>query len=171
MSSLITSDTKIRVSSTLNRDVRSYGKQYLTDASEETCWNSDQGTPQHITLDFPVPVSLVSLCLMFQGGFVGRDCEVLGVPEEREKEEEEEWDEVVVEGASSWEKVADFYPADHNHLQVFDLRPPGAAGEGLEGLEGSGRRWKRVRIVFKNTTDFYGRVTVYRLDLIGTSGA
>lgn len=31
-----------RVSSVLGRDVKSYGKQYLFDGSDETCWNSDQ---------------------------------------------------------------------------------------------------------------------------------
>lgn len=31
-----------RVSSVLNRDVKQYGKKYLFDCNEETCWNSDQ---------------------------------------------------------------------------------------------------------------------------------
>ncbi|CAG04859.1 unnamed protein product [Tetraodon nigroviridis] len=30
------------VSSVLNRDVKQYGKKYLFDCNEETCWNSDQ---------------------------------------------------------------------------------------------------------------------------------
>ena len=31
-----------RVSSVLNKETKSYGKQFLTDNKEETCWNSDQ---------------------------------------------------------------------------------------------------------------------------------
>lgn len=31
-----------RVSSVLNRDTKQYGKQYLFDGNEETCWNSGQ---------------------------------------------------------------------------------------------------------------------------------
>ena len=31
-----------RVSSVLNKDNKSYGKQFLCDGKEETCWNSDQ---------------------------------------------------------------------------------------------------------------------------------
>ena len=31
-----------RVSSVLNKDTKSYGKQFLCDGKEETCWNSDQ---------------------------------------------------------------------------------------------------------------------------------
>jgi hypothetical protein len=33
---------KNRVSSVLNRDTKSYGKNFLCDGKEETCWNSDQ---------------------------------------------------------------------------------------------------------------------------------
>ena len=31
-----------RVSSTLNRDTKQFGKKYLFDGNNETCWNSDQ---------------------------------------------------------------------------------------------------------------------------------
>jgi hypothetical protein len=31
-----------RVSTVLNKDTKSYGKQFLCDGKEETCWNSDQ---------------------------------------------------------------------------------------------------------------------------------
>lgn len=31
-----------RVSSVLNRDVKQYGKKYMFDINEDTCWNSDQ---------------------------------------------------------------------------------------------------------------------------------
>ncbi len=31
-----------RVSSVLNRDVRHFGKKFMFDGDEETCWNSDQ---------------------------------------------------------------------------------------------------------------------------------
>ena len=33
---------KISVSSVLDRNKKEYGKQYLYDAREDTCWNSDQ---------------------------------------------------------------------------------------------------------------------------------
>ena len=31
-----------RVSSVLNRDVRQFGKSFMFDGDDETCWNSDQ---------------------------------------------------------------------------------------------------------------------------------
>ena len=32
----------VRVSSVLNRDVKQFGKQFMFDGDDETCWNSDQ---------------------------------------------------------------------------------------------------------------------------------
>uniref|UniRef100_A0A8C1VH41 Nuclear receptor 2C2-associated protein n=1 Tax=Cyprinus carpio TaxID=7962 RepID=A0A8C1VH41_CYPCA len=42
--SLICNNTQSRVSSVLNRDVRQFGKKFMFDSNEETCWNSDQVT-------------------------------------------------------------------------------------------------------------------------------
>ena len=39
---------RVKVSSVLNRNVKEFGKQFLFDGREDTCWNSDQGTPQLI---------------------------------------------------------------------------------------------------------------------------
>ena len=33
---------KISVSSVLDRNAKEYGKQFLYDGREDTCWNSDQ---------------------------------------------------------------------------------------------------------------------------------
>ena len=32
----------VRVSSVLNRDVKQFGKKFMFDGEEDTCWNSDQ---------------------------------------------------------------------------------------------------------------------------------
>ena len=40
--SLLNDETTCRVSSTLNRDVKQFGKKFLFDGDDETCWNSDQ---------------------------------------------------------------------------------------------------------------------------------
>jgi len=120
-----------RVSSTLNRDTKQFGKKYLFDGRNETCWNSDQGSPQWVSLEFDQPVAVSALALQFQGGFVGKECEV------------------EVEGNT---KVLDFYPEDTNKMQTFYL------AEKLNSL-------KKIRIVFNSSTDFYGRITLYRLDL------
>ena len=136
-----------RVSSTLNRDTKQFGKKYLFDGNNETCWNSDQvnitvfklvfsiltlqGSPQWISLEFERPVSMSALALQFQGGFCGKDCEV------------------EVEGNT---KVLDFYPEDANKVQTFHLP------EKLEAV-------RKIRIIFNSSSDFYGRVTLYLLEL------
>ena len=138
-----------RVSSTLNRDTKTFGKKYLFDGNNETCWNSDQvnisvvndsrvvsdttlqGSPQWISLEFERPVPFSALSLQFQGGFCGKECEV------------------EIEGKM---KILDFYPEDVNKLQTFHLR------ERAEAV-------RKIRIIFNSSTDFYGRVTLYLLEL------
>ena len=40
--SLLDGDARVAVSSVLNRDVKQYGKKYMFDGNDDTCWNSDQ---------------------------------------------------------------------------------------------------------------------------------
>ncbi|KAM3939395.1 BLOC-1-related complex subunit 8-like [Leptodactylus fuscus] len=63
-----------RVSSVLQRDVKQFGKQFLFDRKEETCWNSDQGSSQWVTLEFPHTVCMSEIHIQFQGGFSSRTC-------------------------------------------------------------------------------------------------
>nr|ACI67540.1 Nuclear receptor 2C2-associated protein [Salmo salar] len=79
-SSSICSETQSRVSSVLNRDVKQFGKKYMFDSNEETCWNSDQGDSQWVTLEFPQPVRVSELKVRFQGGFSGKTCRLEGSP-------------------------------------------------------------------------------------------
>uniref|UniRef100_A0A9J8A7X8 Nuclear receptor 2C2-associated protein n=1 Tax=Cyprinus carpio carpio TaxID=630221 RepID=A0A9J8A7X8_CYPCA len=74
--SLICNNTQSRVSSVLNRDVRQFGKKFMFDSNEETCWNSDQGESQWVVLEFPQPVKVSELRLQFQGGFSGKSCKL-----------------------------------------------------------------------------------------------
>ncbi|GAB9465660.1 hypothetical protein Gpo141_00003059 [Globisporangium polare] len=131
--------TTIRVSSVLDRNKTLYGAEHMLTADVTTCWNSAQGSPQQLLLQFQRRVSVSSVSVMFQGGFVGQD--------------------VVVHAKSSttdrWEQIgneADIEPEDANDLQVF----PCEASE-----------VNALRISFNRSTDFYGRVIIYRLDVMG----
>lgn len=42
----------ISVSSVLSKNAKEYGKKHLYDGKEETCWNSDAGLPQSITVKY-----------------------------------------------------------------------------------------------------------------------
>ncbi|XP_060599006.1 nuclear receptor 2C2-associated protein-like [Ruditapes philippinarum] len=130
--------TQLRVSSVLNRDVKQFGKKYLVDGNEDTCWNSDQGSPQWITIDFEESIVPVELCIQFQGGFAGADC----------------WVEGKMDASSSWEKIDYFYPEDKNSLQTFMIN-------------NADKPIVSMKIVFSKSTDFFGRITIYQLKVNG----
>jgi len=89
-----------KVSSVLNKNVKEFGKNFLFDGREDTCWNSDQGSPQFIQLTFKKPQTSISqLQIQFQGGFVGTQCHVIVNDEQK----------------------LDFFPEDSNKLQTFSL--------------------------------------------------
>jgi len=72
------SEFSAKVSSVLNKNVKEFGKQFLFDGREDTCWNSDQGSPQTILISFQKPHAKIGqLQIQFQGGFVGTQCHVI----------------------------------------------------------------------------------------------
>lgn len=94
----------LRVSSVLNKDTKAYGKQFLSDGKEETCWNSDQGN-QWIMVSFKNPVKIKKVEIKFQGGFASSQVEL----------------ELIKPDKSST-KVSQFYPEDINSLQTFEIK-------------------------------------------------
>ncbi|XP_073909735.1 nuclear receptor 2C2-associated protein [Castor canadensis] len=137
--SLVCSQTVSRVSSVLNRDTRQFGKKHLFDQDEETCWNSDQGPSQWVSLEFPQLVHVSQLQIQFQGGFSSRRGRLEGS-----------------QGGDPLRKIVDFYPEDSNSLQTF----PVPAAE-----------VNRLRVTFEDTTDFFGRVVIYHLRVLGERAA
>ncbi|XP_008822712.1 nuclear receptor 2C2-associated protein isoform X2 [Nannospalax galili] len=102
--SLVCPETVTRVSSVLNRNSRQFGKKHLFDQDEETCWNSDQGPSQWVTLEFPQCVQISQLQVQFQGGFSSRHGFLEGSL-----------------GGEALSKIVDFYPKDSNALQISCL--------------------------------------------------
>ena len=45
----------------------------MFDGKEDTCWNSDQGLPQHITIKFEQPQGIKGVRYIGQGGFCPRE--------------------------------------------------------------------------------------------------
>mmetsp|Transcript_33493 Transcript_33493/g.77243 ORF Transcript_33493/g.77243 Transcript_33493/m.77243 type:complete len:160 (-) Transcript_33493:476-955(-) len=141
--------TTVRASSTLNRDSALYGPQHVL-TSDDSAWNSAALTTSSsssagpskkhtLLLNFGRLVHIRSLGFMFQGGFVGTDCNAAASND----------DESLVETELEFE--------DCNEMQVFDFcREDGTAVPA-----------KKLKITFKGSTDFYGRVTIYRLEVYG----
>ncbi|NXI54510.1 NR2CA protein, partial [Chloroceryle aenea] len=134
--SLVCADTATRVSSVLNRDGKQFGKRHMFDGSEETCWNSDQGTCQWVTLDFPRTVKVSQLHIQFQGGFSSRLCTLQGC---------RAGEELV--------KISDLYPEDINAMQI--------------SFQVEETVLDKLKITFGNSTDFFGRIVIYHLGVLG----
>jgi len=86
----------------LNGDKEMYGKKYLFDGSDETCWNSDKGAPQKIEFSFSEPKTIRKLNIQFQGGFSAKQIQLENADAEK----------------------CEFVPLDTNQLQEFCLDKP-----------------------------------------------
>lgn len=56
------------------------------------------------------------------------------------------------QGSEALAKIVDFYPEDNNSLQTFPV--PAAEVD-------------RLKVTFEDTTDFFGRVVIYHLRVLG----
>ena len=129
---------KHKVSSVLNRSSE-FKSEHMFTGEETTCWNSDQGTPQFIIFDFLEAVTVSEIRIMFQGGFVG----VSGLVEASVNP----LDQYILL------TTLDNNIENSNELQVLPL-PPSA-------------NFQYLRITFTSSTDFYGRITIYKLEVYG----
>lgn len=107
-----------------------------------SCWNSAQGRPQYVHVYFHRVVSVASLDFMFQGGFVGQQVQV----HFKQSGENALWEMATI----------DIDPIDSNDLQTFACALP---------------HIQALAFTFQRSTDFYGRVVIYRLQVWGTDSA
>jgi hypothetical protein len=85
------------------------------------------------------------ITMTFQGGFVGTRCAVDALDE-----------------SDRWETLKKIYPEDVNRAQVFDLP------DGRESV--NGRELLGLRFVFEESSDFFGRITIYDFQVEGIMG-
>ena len=135
-------DIKHKVSSVLNRSSE-FASKHMFDGRLDTCWNSDQGSPQFILFDFGKNVITTDLKIMFQGGFAGVD----GTVE-------------VGSALDSLVTVANLDITDTNDMQSYSLQT-------IDENQDTMQKGRYLRIAFPTSTDFYGRVTIYQLELWG----
>lgn len=104
----------------------------------------DQGLPQSINIAFTEPLDLTScqLKVKFQGGFVGS---VMTIS---------------LDDASSQNIYKkSFYPDDINDMQAFVLDDAPSTETTLNNV-------KKLSIVFEKSSDFFGRIIIYHLELL-----
>jgi hypothetical protein len=101
-----------------------------------------EGLPQYAQLTFGSAAVPKTISLTFQGGFVGSQCEILTstIPS--------------APSTSDWTILDHIYPEDVNRAQVFQLKP---VKEGVYHL----------KLVFQQSTDFFGRIIIYDLKVLG----
>ena len=76
--------------------------------------------------------------MTFQGGFVGKETVLMG--QDRD---------------GKWGDIDTFLCLDINDEQVFSV-------------SGLNVTLSRLRLVFRKSTDFFGRITIYNLDILST---
>jgi hypothetical protein len=143
---------KHRASSTWKHDTRKFGPLNAINNNTEDAWKSAQSEEgsdplAYFEIDFHRPVRVNELRIQFQGGFVGMDCIV--------------YQKCGNENNDDWEECEDLFldPIDSNEVQTF-------ASEEEED-DNAGGKCNAIRIEFGRSTDFYGRIVIYSLEVWG----
>jgi hypothetical protein len=159
------SNLALRVSSTLDK---STPRKSLVDRDPGTCWTSTQGLPQWVQLSFPSesPIYPKQLSLTFQGGFAATRVAVYTAKE--------------LLRDSEWTLLTYVYPEDVNRKQKFSLAVHSREGETRAQVEDVGETngvvneaaveqpVAQIKLVFEQSSDFFGRITIYDLDIHDT---
>ncbi|NXM97346.1 NR2CA protein, partial [Sylvia borin] len=137
-----------RVSSVLNRDVKHFGKQHLFDGSEETCWNSDQELEQLCERIKRIwePLGAAGS----QGRFWASTWRLLGAPGAAL---------LPSPGCRTGEElvtISELYPQDSHAMQIS-----------FPGFQVEETVLEKLKITFGSSTDFFGRIVVYHLGVLG----
>ena len=68
--------------------------------------------------------------------------------------------------SSEWRIITRIFPEDVNRRQTFDI-PSESQIPGEKGTQAVGQ----IKLVFEESSDFFGRITIYDLDLEGYTHA
>ncbi|AFR95412.1 hypothetical protein C343_03510 [Cryptococcus neoformans C23] len=169
LTNVLPEGTKVTVSTTLPGSSKKHLLSPSSSGGENPPWSST--APSSLQLSFPTPVAATHVAFTFQGGFVGTS---VGVWVAEEKDAEKEG--VIRLGLELGGKI---YPEDRNKRQIFEIPfPPsgalpseleieGAAGDNPSGLP----LLKELKFEFDKSSDQYGRITLYSVEILGSSSA
>lgn len=134
---------RVTASSILNDDKLLYSPASVLHHGDDSVWNSDGGLPQWLQLKFSEPVTVRQLSVTFQGGFAGTEYTISGAASGRSKD---------------LAQVATGHCEDSNEPQQLDI------GDGLPTAS-------LLRVTFNKAADFYGRIMVYEVSVLGDTAA
>ena len=107
-----------------------------------------QGLPQYVQISFAEQaVRPKRISLTFQGGFVGTRCRIEALAP-------------TSADSRKWTPFAEVYPEDVNRQQDFDLAVEEDTWQ--QGVTA-------IKLTFEESSDFFGRITIYDLKLEGTT--
>lgn len=146
-----------RASSSWKHDTRKFGPQHALDGQSDAAWKSapsEGSDPSFYEVHFHRPVVVHELRVQFQGGFAGMDCVVY------RKNGQQNADGDGAQNDEEWEECDELFldPVDSNEVQTFPAEiDPDEPPEPCTAL----------RIEFGRSTDFYGRIVIYSLEVWG----
>ena len=134
-----------RASSILQKNSKLYGPRNALDVTNgSSCWNSNacpEGQPQYLLLEFGRSVIPQIIQMEFQAGFIAETCTVQLQTNHNE---------------NTWIDLDEMEPEDHHDYQTFSLHNTTRQQQGTA-----------LKLVMNDFTDFYGRVTIYRIQVWG----
>lgn len=144
---LLSFSLECRASSVLQKNTKVNGpKNALDYENTSSCWNSEgsssSGKPQSSTFifEFRKAIEPCELRIQFQAGFAAEQINVH-----------------LHHTTDKWKPIVELEADDDHPMQSFSL---------IEDAENSGPT-KALKLVFEEPTDFYGRITIYQLQVWG----
>ncbi|KAL9184279.1 hypothetical protein ACHAXT_002365 [Thalassiosira profunda] len=151
--------TSARASSSWKHDTRKFGPQHALDGQTDSAWKSapsEGNDPAFYEVHFHRPVLVKEMRVQFQGGFVGMDC----IVHRRTSGDSAAGEQS--NGESEWKEFDELYldPVDSNKVQTFAVETESDGNETPQPCTA-------LRIEFGRSTDFYGRIVIYSLEVWG----
>jgi len=135
----------------------------LDTKNESSSWYSegtaDGNTEHSFLINFHRHVKISSISLLFQGGFVAEECQLHTTTTVSSTAVPDGTGTMIAE-RMHWKEIKDAYiePENVNTVQNFDLE---------ECEERNDLECSAIKLVFNSSTDFYGRVILYKVEVYG----
>ncbi len=153
---------RFRASSIWQHDTRKFGPQHALDSQSMNAWNSapsNESNPlAYYEIHFQRPVSVREVRVQFQGGFVGMDCTAYtkklrdNLEDNRNSNNDDD----------QWEESEELFldTKESNDVQIFHADVDVISHGEIDPCTA-------LRIEFGKSTDFYGRIVIYSLEIWG----
>jgi hypothetical protein len=178
--SVSSSTTTAKASSTWQHNIRKFGPQNALDTTSDDAWksgpsenNNNEGgnnssssnAAQYYEIYFHRYVQVYEIRVQFQGGFVGLDCVVYKQQDNNSDNDNNDDDN---NNNLKWEEMEELYmdPIDTTDVQSFysDMEEDNVS---TSSSSPTNQAVTAIRIEFGKSTDFYGRIVLYSIEVWG----